>query len=113
MDPMPVLPAAVVPRDLVMPAHPKTAVHSHLLHFDLPIRLVVAGGDFVMATRQAVVEQDLGLPRRQLVAVEQDFAYPTQRVAVEQDLGLPRQLVEEGPGLPTHWAVALVDPKDW
>src|SRR6266851_4830468 len=102
VDPMLMPPAAVVPRDLVMLEHPKAVVHPYLLHFDFPIRLVVAGPDFVIPTRQAVVEQGFALPSLQLVAVEQDFAYPTQLVAVEQGLALPR-----------CWAVALVDPKDW
>jgi len=130
VDPMLMPPAAVVPRDLVMLEHPKAVVHPYLLHFDFPIRLVVAGPDFVIPTRQAVVEQGFALPSQQLVAVEQDFAYPTQLVAVEQGLALPSQqlvaveqglafpslqlaAVEQNPGLPRCWAVALVDPKDW
>src|SRR6266851_779831 len=89
VDPMLMPPAAVVPRDLVMLEHPKAVVHPYLLHFDFPIRLVVAGPDFVIPTRQAVVEQGLAFPSLQLAAVEQN------------------------PGLPRCWAVALVDPKDW
>jgi len=115
VDPMLMRLAAVVPRDLVMLAHPKAVVHPCLPHFDFPILLVVAGPDFVIPTRQAVVEQGLALPSPQLVAVEQDFAYPTQLVAVEQGFALPSlQLaaVEQNPGLPRCWAAAPVDPRD-
>ena len=98
---------------MLMP--PAAVVHPYLLHFDFPIRLV-AGPDFVIPTRQAVVEQSLALPSLQLVAVEQDFAYPAQQVVVEQGLAIPNLPRAAVPTAPTHYravAPTASSPRDF